>query len=175
MVTITISGSPGSGKTTVARLLGKKLGMKHVYTGDIFRDMAKKYKMTLQEFGQYCEQHEKVDKELDQHQLEILQQGEVILEGRIAGWIAHLNKIPALKVLIDAELDIRAERIVKREKGDFNKRKQEIVMREKSESTRYKQYYNIDLGDTSIYDLIIDSSYQPPERIVDRILQAMQL
>ena len=43
MVTITISGSPGSGKTTIAKLLAKKLGIKYVYSGDIFRKKAKEY------------------------------------------------------------------------------------------------------------------------------------
>lgn len=34
---IIISGVPGSGKTTVARLLSKQLGLPHVYAGDIYR------------------------------------------------------------------------------------------------------------------------------------------
>jgi cytidylate kinase len=34
---ITISGLPGSGKTTVARLVACELGLEHVYAGEIFR------------------------------------------------------------------------------------------------------------------------------------------
>jgi len=173
MVTITVSGTPGSGKSTVATLLKDKLGLKYVYSGMIFREMAKKHKMTLEEFGRYCEKNSDVDKELDKRQLEILKEGNVILEGRLAGWLAHINKVPALKVAIDTNLETRAKRIVNREEGSIEKRKKEILKREKSEATRYKKYYNIDLGDTSIYDLVIDSGDKTPEEIVDIIIKKL--
>jgi len=173
MVTITISGTPGSGKSTVAELLEKKLGIKYVYSGMIFRKQAKKYNMTLDKFGKYCEENSKVDKELDDKQLEILKEGNVILEGRLAGWLAHINNISAFKVAINADLEIRAKRIVKREKGSVEKRKQEILKREESEALRYKNYYNIDLKDTSIYDLVIDSGDKSPEEIVDIIVKKL--
>jgi len=171
MTTITISGLPGTGKTTVAKLLENRLGLKYVYSGEIFRRIAKKYHMSLEEFGVYCEQHREIDEELDNFQRKILRKGNVIVEGRISGWLAYRNKIPAVKVLLDAPLDVRAQRIVKREQGDFEKRKKEILKREQSEATRYKNYYNIDVRDTSIYDLIIDTADKSPEKIVDIIMQ----
>jgi predicted cytidylate kinase len=173
MVVITISGTPGSGKSTIAELLEKKLDLKYVYSGMIFRDIAKKYKMTLEAFGKYCEEHSEVDKELDDRQLEIIKEGDVIVEGRLAGWLALKNNIPALKVMINADIDTRANRIVNREKGTVDKRKEEIIKREKSEAARYKNYYNIDLNDTSVYDLVIDSSNRSPEEIVEIILKKL--
>jgi predicted cytidylate kinase len=174
MITITISGTPGSGKSTVRKLLSEKIGLKYVYSGDIFRKIAKKHNMSLEEFGSYCETCKEVDKELDDYQLEILRNGNVIVEGRIAGWIAYRNNIPALKVILDADIETRARRIVNRERGDVEKRKQEMLNREKSEALRYKNYYNIDLKDTSIYDLIIDSADKTPDEIVDLITQKIK-
>jgi len=174
MTTITISGTPGSGKTTVSRILEKKLGLKYVYSGDVFREMAKKYNMTLQDFGKYCEKHRDVDQQLDDYQLEMLNKGNVIVEGRIAGWIAYRNNIPTLKVLIDTDVETRAKRVVNREKGDAKKRKKEIVTREKSEANRYKKYYNIDLKDKSIYDVVIDSGNKTPEEIADIIIKKIK-
>ena len=171
MVTITISGNPGSGKSTVGRLLSNKIGLKYVYSGEIFRKTAKKYSMSLEEFGSYCEKHKEIDKELDDYQLEILQKGNVIVEGRIAGWIAHRNNIPALKVILNTDIETRAGRIVNRESGDNEKRKQEMLNRERSEALRYKNYYNIDLKDITIYDLVIDSTEKTPEEIIDIIIQ----
>ena len=171
MVTITVSGNPGSGKSTVAKLLEDKLGFRYVYSGMIFREMAKKYNMSLEEFGKYCEGNSEIDKELDDRQLEILRKGDVILEGRLAGWLAHLNNIPAFKVAVVADLETRAQRIVKREKGSLEKRKKEIQERERSEVLRYKNYYNIDLKNTSIYDIVIDSGDKTPEKIVDIIIK----
>jgi len=174
MVTITISGTPGSGKTTVAQILEKKLGLKYVYSGMIFRELAKKHNMGLEEFGKYCEKNSRIDKELDNKQLEILKKGDVILEGRLAGWLAYKNNIPALKVLIDADLETRARRIVNREEGEIEKRKKEIQKREESEAKRYKKYYKADLKDKSIYDLVIDSTNKTPEEIVEFIIQKLE-
>jgi CMP/dCMP kinase len=171
MSVITISGTPGSGKTTVAQLLEKKLDFKYVYSGIIFRELAEKYKMSLEEFGRFCENNSKIDKELDSRQIEILKKGNVILEGRLAGWLAHLNKIPAFKVAIVADINTRAKRIVNREQGSVKKRKKEILEREKSEAVRYKKYYKIDLFDMSIYDLVIDSADKTPDEIVEKILK----
>lgn len=173
MVVITVSGTPGSGKSTVAKILQEKLGIDYVYSGQIFRKQAKKYGMSLEEFGKYCEENSKVDKELDNKQVEILKKDNVILEGRLAGWLAYKNNISALKVMIDADIDIRAKRIVNREKGDIDLRKKEIINREKSEANRYKKYYNIDLKDTSIYDIVIDSGDKKPEEIVNIILEKL--
>jgi len=173
MVVITISGTPGSGKSTVAELLKEKTGLKYVYSGMIFRNLAKEYKMSLEEFGKYCEKNSDVDKKLDDRQVDILKKGDVILEGRLSGWLAYKNKIPALKVVIDADLEIRAGRIVKREEGSIKQRKKKILKRERSEETRYKKYYDIDLKDNSIYDLVIDSGDKTPEEIVDIILKRL--
>ena len=174
MTVVTISGLPGSGTTTISTLLEKKTKIPYIYAGEIFRKMAKKYGMSLEDFGNYCEKNKEIDEELDRNQLKILEKGNVILEGRIAGWIAYRNNINSLKVILEADLDTRAKRIVKRENGDINKRKQEIEKREKSEATRYKNYYDIDLFDTSIYDLVIDSSDKNPEEIVEIILKKIK-
>lgn len=173
MVTITVSGTPGSGKSTIACMLKEHLNIPYVYSGMIFRSLAKKHRMNLADFGIYCEQHEEVDRELDIKQLEILKGGNVILEGRLAGWLAHLNNISAFKVMIDADVTTRAQRIVIREQGTIEQRKQEILNREKSEWKRYKKYYNIDLRDTSIYDLVIDSTSKTPEEMVKRIISCL--
>ncbi len=174
MTVVTISGLPGSGTTTVARLLEKKTGIIYIYSGDLFRKMARRHNMSLEDFGRYCENHKEVDEELDRYQLEILKKGNVILEGRISGWIAHRNKIDSLKVVLEADLKTRVQRIINREKGEFKKRKHEIIKREKSEAVRYKKFYNIDVNDKSIYDLVIDSSDKTPEEIVEIIFKEIE-
>ena len=73
--------------------------------------------------------------------------------------------------MLDADIDTRARRIIKREQGEIKNRKKEIQNRERSESLRYKKYYDIDLKDTSIYDLVIDTTNKTPEEITDMILK----
>jgi predicted cytidylate kinase len=174
MVIITISGTPGSGKSTIGQLLKEKLRINYVYSGQIFRELAKKYNMSLEEFGRYCENNVIIDKELDEKQLKILKEGDVILEGRLAGWIAHKNNIKSLKIMLNADVETRIKRVIERENGDYKQRLKEILKREKSEEKRYKKYYNIDIKDTSIYDLIIDTSYKNPNEILKIIINKIE-
>ena len=174
MTTITISGTPGSGKSTVAQLLHERLNLPYVYSGLIFREAAQKHGMSLEEFSRHCETQSDIDRELDNRQIELLRQGNLILEGRLAGWLAHRHHIPAFKIMLDAESTLRAQRIVNREQGDVEERKREMLQREQSERKRYETYYGIDLLDTSIYDLVIDTSNKTPEVIVDMIMQRLK-
>jgi predicted cytidylate kinase len=174
MVIITISGTPGSGKSTVGKLLEEKLGINYIYSGQIFRDLAKKYNMSLEEFGRYCETNDKIDKELDEKQLKILKEGNVILEGRLAGWLAYKNNIKSFKIMLNADIETRIKRIINREEGEYKQRLKEILEREKSEYNRYKKYYNIDISDTSIYDLIIDTSNKIPNEIIKIIINKIE-
>lgn len=169
MVRVTISGTPGSGKTTVAKILSQKKNLLYVYSGDIFRNLAKQYDMSLEEFGKYCQTHPEVDKELDDKQLQFLQQDNILVEGRLAGWLAHNHKIPAIKVFITADEPIRAQRIAQREGGASNKQKRQLQQRQDSEAQRYKTYYDIDITDVSIYDLVVDSSEKTAEQIAEMI------
>ncbi|MEM0492692.1 MAG: cytidylate kinase family protein, partial [Candidatus Thermoplasmatota archaeon] len=72
---------------------------------------------------------------------------------------------------IDADITTRAERIVKREGGLIEERKKEMIDRERSEAKRYKKYYNVDIHDTSFYDLVVDSTNLKPEEITSKILK----
>ena len=49
----------------------------------------------------------------------------------------------------------------------------DILERERSEARRYKNYYNINLKDKSIYDLVIDSGNKTPEEIVEIIIKKL--
>jgi cytidylate kinase len=173
MVTITISGKPGSGKSTIANLLKDKLNLKYIYAGMLFREQARKHNMSLEEFGKYCEKNKLIDKGLDEYQLKILKKGNVILEGRLSGWLAAKNNIKAFKIMLDANINTRSKRIVQREHGNIKLRHNQIIEREKSEVRRYMKYYNIDLNSTCIYDLIIDTGNKTPEEVVNIIIMEL--
>ncbi len=171
---ITISGLPGSGTSTVADLLHKKLGFRYVNVGNIFREMADKHKMGLQEFEEYCESNPKIDIELDRKQESILKKGDVILEGRLSGWMAHIKKIPSIKIWLDCNEDERVKRLINREGGDFFEKKREMRERQESEKRRYLKFYGIDLDDKSIYDIVIDTTDMKPEHIVEKIINELK-
>lgn len=174
MVTVTVGGLPGSGTTTACRSLRERLGLDYVYAGQIFRDLAKERGMSLAAFGRYCEDHPEVDRELDERQLKIMERGNIIVEGRLSGWLAIEHDVPALTVWLWAPVDVRAERVAKREGGEPQERKLEMLEREFSEAKRYKNFYGVDIDDQSIYDLVIKTQELSPEAVVERIIEALE-
>lgn len=173
MVRITVSGLPGSGTTTACKALQERLKIDYVYAGQIFRLLAKEHGMDLTQFGRYCEQNPEVDKKLDDRQLALLHKDRILIEGRLSGWIADANNIPALKVWLDADVDVRAARIVQREGGEPEARKAEMLEREFSENRRYRSYYGVDLENRDWYDLVVDTDHLTPKEVVEGILEAL--
>jgi cytidylate kinase len=155
---ITVSGLPGSGTTTISKLLAEYYELELISSGEIFRRMAKERGVTLAEFGTLAEKDPSIDLAIDKNQRAIIRcQDNLVLESRLAGHMA--SGVPnVLKIWIKAPLPVRAKRIQKREKAaSFDEEFKKTVLREKSEALRYINYYNIDIGDLSIYDIVIDS------------------
>ncbi|OPY31446.1 MAG: cytidylate kinase [Methanomassiliicoccales archaeon PtaU1.Bin124] len=172
---VTISGPIGSGKTTVCNLLSSRLNVPCVVSGHIFRQMAKELKMSLAEFGRLAERDPKYDHELDERMVNIAREGkDIVLEGRLTAYMLQRHGIDAVKVYLDAPVDVRVRRVVERECQDLDTARDELLEREECEATRYRQYYGIDIRDKSVYDLIIDTGALRPEEVVERIVEAVR-
>jgi predicted cytidylate kinase len=153
--------------------LERSLGLPYVYAGQIFREQAARQGYSLQEFNELAQQDPSVDLALDDRQLELLRGGGVILEGRMAGWLAHHHAIPAFKVWVVCDEDERARRLSARDGGDPTDQRRMTRVRVAREQDRYRRYYGADLSDTSIYDLVLDSTHAAPEQLVERVLEAL--
>jgi predicted cytidylate kinase len=171
---ITLSGVPGTGTTTIARLLSEQLEIRMVYIGEIFRNIAEKYNMTLEEFSTFAQDNPKIDNELDEKQIEYAKNGDIILEGRLSGCMLEKNRIDSFKILLTADLDTRIKRIMGREDKEYDQVKSEILFREECERDRYLRLYNMDYLDESHYDLIINTTNLSPEEIVDKIVKKIR-
>lgn len=169
---ITISGPPGSGTTTVARIVSQKLGIKLVSAGEVFRQLAAKKGMTLEEFSQYAENNPEIDGLIDRMQRELAEkEKDVVVEGRLSGWFV---KDADLKVWIFADSEIRYRRIAQREGKELTVVRQETKIREDLEKRRYRKFYSIDLDNWSVYDLVINSGSFDAESIAEIILKALE-
>jgi cytidylate kinase len=151
---ITVSGTPGTGTTTLARRLAKELGLRWVNSGEIFRRIARERNISLKELGQLAEQSPEIDYLIDDAQKKMARKEGGVFEGRLSG---HVLEDADLRILLKADLRVRAERIASRENKLLEDALRESREREECEARRYEKYYNIDVNDLSIYDLIIDT------------------
>lgn len=167
---VTISGLPGSGTSTVARKVAAELGLAHLDGGTIFRQLAADAGRSLADFGAFAERHPEVDIELDRRLAERAHQGFVVLESRLAGWIAVNEGLDSVRVWIACRDEVRARRVALRDGLDPATAAEANRAREASERARYRQYYGIDLDDLSIYDLVLDSAASGPDDLATRIM-----
>ena len=154
---LTVSGPPGSGKSTTAAGLADALDYEHVSGGDIFRRVAAERGLSALELNKLAEKEGEIDRELDRRQRELAEtRDDVVLESRLAGWMAaeHAD----LRIWLDAPLDTRVTRIADREDKSVGDAREETVTRADSEALRYQEYYGIDITDLSIYDLVVNTA-----------------
>src|SRR2546427_4790296 len=171
---LVIGGPPGSGKTTVAERWAAARGAVLVSAGTRFRAMAKDRGLGLEALGRAAERDPSIDRALDKAVLSeirahVAKGRDVVVDGRIQAYLLAKEKIPCLKVLIDAPLAVRAKRIAGREGTTVEEAIREVTACEQSAGMRFESIYGIDLGDTRIFDLMIDSRDRTPDEIVTLI------
>lgn len=167
---ITLSGLPGSGTSTAARLIAETLGLDHVDGGTIFRGLAAEAGLDLATFAIRAEGDDQIDRALDDRLTERAHHGNVVLESRLAGWLAHRADLDGLLVWIHCDEHERATRVANRDGGDVDAALDVNRAREASEALRYRRFYDIDITDLGVYDLVIDSTALTPAEIADRVV-----
>ncbi len=171
---ITISGPPGSGKTTACSKLSEALGMEAVVFGKIFRQLAAEKNLTLGELGELAEKDPSIDEMIDGRILEIARSHEdIILESRLSAYMLTRNGIPAFRIYLDASPDVRMARVGLREGETFEEAHAKTVERQRSEAKRYMMYYGIDIEDRSVYDLVVLTDDLTPDEVLETILGAI--
>lgn len=174
---ITISGIAGSGKSTVAKLLAKKLNYNHYSIGEFMRDIAKEKNTSLLELSNLAETDQSIDQELDKKQIRLGKtEDNFVIDSRLG-----FHFIPnAKKIFLDVDINEAAKRIFNEKRQheqykDIQESIEKIKTRINSESKRYKEYYNLNYQDKKHHNLIINTTKLKPEEIVDKILKSINL
>jgi cytidylate kinase len=176
---ITISGMIGSGKSTVADEIAKKLGYKRYSSGDFMRKMAEEKKMTLAELSKEAETNPKIDKEIDRRQIELgKKEKDFVIDGRLS-WHFIPNSV---KVYLDVSNEEAARRIYNDKKETRKTEKfssleeltKEIQKRKESEIKRYKKYYGINYHDRKNYDIYLDTTNMTLKEEINSLMKEIK-
>lgn len=178
---ITISGKPGSGKSTVAKRLAADLGYRHYYIGALWREEARRRGMNITEFGTLANRDSSIDKAFEKR-IEALGKTEdnFVIESRTA-----FHFIPqAIKIFIDVSDEEGARRIwgvlQKKDKSERTEERhlvsyqaalESVQTRIKSETVRYREYYGINIFDPANYDFFLDATPLNPDEEYQQVYQ----
>ena len=173
MFKISLTGDLGSGKSTVCKLIQKRIKVKVVSVGVIMRERAKSLNMDLQQFSSYMEKHPEEDEHLDNALREYEKKdGDYIFDSRMA-W----HFVPsAFSFYLSCSPDESARRIFNAKRSDENfssleETKKKVYKRRESEQVRYKKFYGVDILDLSNYDAVINTDDKTPEQVVEEIFK----
>lgn len=164
-IVICICGMTGCGKSTVAKKLAEKYGLKYLSGGNALKALAIEagYKPTEvgwwetdegMRFLQHRMEDPRFDKKVDEKLVELAKKGNVVFDSWTMPWLLK----EGFKVWLEASSDARARRVASRDGISVEKAYE--VLREKGEGTRviYRELYGFDLGgDFSPFNLILDT------------------
>ena len=174
---IVLNGDLGSGKSTVSIELAKRLGLRRISVGDLYREMAQQRQMTALQLNLHAELDQAVDGYVDQLQQDIADSGEqLIVDSRLA-WHFFTD---ALKVHMITEPGEAARRVLARPSGpaesytSIEEAKAKLRERSDSERNRFLTRYGVDKARLRNYDLICDSTRASSNEVVGHIIAAYE-
>lgn len=160
---ITISGLPGSGKSSTAKGVARALGFEHFSSGDLFREMAAARGLSVEQINFAAEQQREIDLEVDELLKKIgKEKDRLVIDSRMAfHWIPD-----SFKVFLDLDPETAAARTfahIQKEgrasqaASSLEEVRKKTLKRFESERKRYKNLYNVDFTDKSRFDLVVDT------------------
>lgn len=174
---IVFNGDLGSGKSTVSIEIAKRLGLRRVSVGDLYRQMAQERQMTALQLNLHAELDQAVDGYVDQLQRDIAASGEsLVMDSRLA-WHFFTD---ALKVHMITEPGEAARRVLARPSGPAesytSQEEAKAKLRERSESerSRFIIRYGVDKARLRNYDLICDTTRATPEEVIEHVVAAYE-
>jgi CMP/dCMP kinase len=168
---IALSGDIGGGKSSVATALQQMTGYEIIGTGAIQRTIAQQRGVTTLELNKISQTDRSIDDEIDNFVINLGKtRNQLIIDSRLA-W----HFIPdAFKVFLSVEPLIGAERVFNASRSDEHNPSLQATLennakRQVFEDERFYKLYGIRFREPSNYDLVVDTSYAPPELIAQNI------
>ncbi len=176
-----ICGMAGCGKSTLARKIAEKYGLRYYSGGDALKALALEegYKKSDRgwwesregmKFLQKRAQDPSFDRKIDKKLLEWAEHGDVVLDSWTMPWLLK----GGFKVWLEASQEERARRIAGRD--GISVERAFAALKEKDAGTKniFKRLYGFSLGeDFSPFDLILDVNQLAPDEVFHSLVQVL--
>ena len=170
---ITVSGKPGSGKSSTADRVAEMLSYTRFSSGDMVRSILDKRDMTLAQFNARAESDHHLDEEIDEQLRDLRRKNDIVIDSRLGFyWIPE-----SFKVYLDLDMDVASARIFKDAQENVGRAKgagtasslgevaKQVQGRMRNEQRRYKAMYSVDPYDTRHFDLVVNTSRHSPQTV----------
>lgn len=174
---ITITGLPGSGKSSTAKRVAEILAYKHFSSGDLFRKIAHERGLSVSALNLTAEDQRDIDHQVD----ELLKrmgetESDIVIDSRLAfHWMPN-----SFKVFLKLDQKTASERVyahiqkegrVSQTASSLEEVAKDVKTRIDSELKRYRALYDIDYTDESQFDLVVDTATHPLSDVADIIVE----
>jgi cytidylate kinase len=176
-IVVCISGMAGTGKSTLAKKLAEKYGLKYYSGGDALKALAAEQGCNSLVNGwwespeglSFLEQRKadaSFDKAVDEKLLKYAAEGNVLLDSWTMPWLVK----GGFKIWLAASFDKQAERIAQRDSMTLEEAKTALRTREARTKAIYKQLYGFTLGeDLAPFDFILDTDNLTAEEVFETL------
>lgn len=167
---ITIAGKLGSGKSTICKYLQKEHGFEIYSTGAVQREVAKEMGISTLELNQRMLTDPALDHVIDDAVAKLSRERRddaIIFDSRMAWHFAERS----FKIFVTVDPLIAAQRVTLDPRGseetyrDVCDARDKLLERGKVENARFLDIYHVNNLDYHNYDLVIDTSFAPPEAV----------
>jgi predicted cytidylate kinase len=175
MAIITIGGSVGAGKTTLANKLAPLLGYEQLYVGGLFREIAAERGMTLEDFYIALKNDPSLERSVDDRQKKLMREkNDLIVQGRMAWYFAKESSFPVFNIFLAVEPSTGVLRTAQRRENvgrTIPELTRANALRERTERERYKALYGVEnFLDHGHYDFILDTTHMGEDEVVKKLL-----
>jgi cytidylate kinase len=170
---ITISGKPGSGKSSTADKVAELLGYTRHSSGDMVRQILAADGLSLAEYNEQARDDHALDEAVDERLRNLRDKKDIVIDSRLGFyWIPE-----SFKVYLDLDIEVATARIYNDATSNAARSRagegttslldvsRQVKTRMEEERSRFRNIYHVDPYDLAHFDLIVDTSRHSPQTV----------